>query len=71
MLAECAAEGSINIGRRYWAALALSRCNAAYCAQQLKALLEQEQPDVLQGAMIVVSISSLSSGTHGLAPDKC
>jgi hypothetical protein len=71
MLADCAAEGTVNIGRRYWASHALSRCNAADCAQQLSTLLEQEEPDVLQGAMTLVRTSLLSSGTFCLRPDDC
>ena len=45
----------MNIGRRHWASHALIHCNAAECAQQLRQMLDQQQPDVLQGAMGIVS----------------
>lgn len=49
------AAGSANIGRQYWGRHAFVRCNAALCAKQLRALLEQRDPDVLQGALLLAS----------------
>ena len=57
MLSDCSADGSMNIGQRHWASHALICCNAAECAQRLAELLTQQDPDVLQGAMAIVSSS--------------
>lgn len=56
MLSDCAAEGSMTIGRRHWASHALICCNAADCAQQLGGMVQQREADVLQGAMGIVSV---------------
>jgi hypothetical protein len=56
VLSTCAAPGSANIGRRHWASHALTRCNAGDCARQLEALLREREPNVLRGALMIVSV---------------
>lgn len=54
-MSDVGAEGSENIGRRHWGAHALARCTAAQCAEQMRALAEQREPDVVQGALLLAS----------------